>query len=121
MARNDTCWRKNLTISPKLKGGKWHEKINDSSYGLGQILYTTAVNLGYTGIPEKLYDPETNIELIARYHSRTLETYGNVSVEQMIRAYNAGDINKPAYPGHLERFFMWYNALPSDQTVASNR
>lgn len=36
-------------------------QIGDASYGLMQILYGTAVDRGYSGPPEGLYDPETNI------------------------------------------------------------
>ena len=54
-----------------------HEpSIGDASYGLGQLLYGTAVGIGFEGSPQDLYDPEVNIELIARYHARNKSVYG---------------------------------------------
>lgn len=84
-------------------------QINDASYGLGQILYGTAVNIGFEGTPDKLYDPETNIELIARYHKRNLTVYGDLTPQQLATAYNAGSPYNYALPGHVGKFNKWYD------------
>ncbi|OGC46738.1 hypothetical protein A3F07_03670 [candidate division WWE3 bacterium RIFCSPHIGHO2_12_FULL_38_15] len=86
-------------------------QINDASYGLGQILYGTAKGLGYNGSPEGLYDPETNIDLIGKYHKRTVEKYGNLNVNQLVTAYNAGNPYGNPYPGHLVKFNNWFIKL----------
>ena len=86
-------------------------QINDASYGLGQILFGTAKGLGYNGKPEGLYDPETNIDLIGKYHRRTVEKYGELNVNQLVTAYNAGNPYGSPYPGHLVKFNNWFNKL----------
>ena len=86
-------------------------QINDASYGLGQILFGTAKGLDYNGKPEGLYDPETNIDLIGKYHRRTVEKYGELNVNQLVTAYNAGNPYGSPYPGHLVKFNNWFNKL----------
>lgn len=86
-------------------------RIHDASYGLGQLLYGTARGLGYRGKPEGLYDPETNIYLIAKYHARNYAHYEDLSAEELTIAYNTGSPYKRAYPGHLTKFNKWYNSL----------
>ena len=84
-------------------------RIGDASYGLGQILYGTAVGIGYEGSPDSLYDPEVNIDLVGRYHKRNLEVYGGkLTTDQLITAYNTGNPYSYALPGHLAKFYKWY-------------
>lgn len=89
-----------------------HEpRIRDASYGLGQLLYGTARGLGYQGKPEGLFDPATNIELIARYHRHNLDHYGHLTAQQLTVAYNTGSPYKKAWSGHLTKFNKWYNRV----------
>lgn len=90
-----------------------HEpRLNDASYGLGQLLYSTARGLGYTGTPSGLYDPAVNIDLIARYHRRNYDHYEkNLSPQELTVAYNTGSPYKKAWPGHLKKFDKWYHSL----------
>lgn len=89
-----------------------HEpRINDASYGLGQILYGTARGIGYRGKPEGLFDPATNIDLIARYHKRNFDRYLELNPIELTTAYNTGTPFKRPHPGHLARFEKWYNSL----------
>lgn len=91
-----------------------HEpRIHDASYGLGQILYGTARGLGYRGAPEGLFDPETNIKLIAIYHKRNQDKYGHLTPQQLTIAYNTGSPNKKPWPGHITKFNKWYNRVDS--------
>lgn len=71
---------------------RFEKHLNDASYGLMQLLYKTARSLGYTGQPDGLYDPRTNIRLGAAYIADNLRTAaGNGhSMEAAISAYNAG-------------------------------
>lgn len=69
-------------------------KINDASYGLMQVLYTTAKKLGYTGPPEGLFDPSTNINLGTKLLFQLWSKYHNWT--DVIAAYNAGVARKNA-------------------------
>jgi soluble lytic murein transglycosylase-like protein len=89
-----------------------HEpSIGDSSYGLGQILYGTAVLLEYEGTPSQLFDPEVNIELTGRYHRRNLDVYGDLTPQQLTIAYNTGTPYNRPLPGHLEKFNRWFDKV----------
>lgn len=89
-----------------------HEpRINDASYGLGQLLYGTARGIGYRGKPEGLYDPKTNILLIAKYHRRNFDHYQDLNAVELTTAYNTGSPYKRPHPGHLTKFNKWYNSL----------
>ena len=63
-------------------------KIGDASRGLMQILYATAKGLGYTGTPEGLFDPATNIDFGTRYLAQQLGRAG--TFEGAASAYNGG-------------------------------
>ena len=91
---------------------RYEPHINDASYGLGQILYGTARGLGFEGQPEDLYDPAANIDLIAKYHRRNMDVYGNnLTAEQLTIAYNAGSPYSSPHPGHLQKFRGWYSTI----------
>jgi soluble lytic murein transglycosylase-like protein len=75
--------------------------VGDASYGLMQILYTTAQGLGYTSgrpayppvIPlQGLFDPATNIAFGTIFFSDLVNTAANNGwgVDSAISAYNAG-------------------------------
>lgn len=90
------------------KAYRFEPHLNDASFGLGQILYTTALSLGFTGTPEEMYRPEINIDLIGKFHQNTIETYGELSPERMTIVYNTGILFGYPTPGHLTRFKDWY-------------
>ena len=56
--------------------------------GLMQVMPSTARGLGVSD-PDQLFDPETNIQLGARYLSMMLSAFGN-NLEHALAAYNAG-------------------------------
>lgn len=85
--------------------------IGDASYGLGQILYGTALGIGFEGTPNDLFDPEVNIDLIARYHKRNQDVYGDLSAEELTIAYNAGSPYSAPNPGHITKFNKWYKKV----------
>lgn len=77
-------------------------QIRDASYGLMQVLYATALDRGYTGAPEGLYDPAVNIALgmaQLKWIWDFLSARGASSEDQWIGAYNAGVGN--ALKGYL--------------------
>lgn len=86
-------------------------RINDASYGLGQLLYNTARGIGYRGKPEGLFDPATNIDLIGRYHRRNYDHYSELNSLELTTAYNTGSPFKRPTAGHLTKFDKWYNSL----------
>lgn len=93
----------------------------DASYGLMQTLYTTARELGYSGSPEGLYQPETSIEFGTRYLKRQLIRYSG-DTEKAISAYNAGSArgspgnwsNQP-YVDRVLRFFRELRAVQAQE------
>lgn len=86
-------------------------QINDASYGLGQILYGTARGIGFEGKPDDLYNPEKNIDLVGKYYRYNLDHYGDLTINQLVTSYNAGNPYAQAYPGHLTKFNKWYNKV----------
>lgn len=66
-----------------------------SSYGLMQIMFSTAREYGYTGAPEGLFDIETNLKLGAKILASLLRKTGDVAMA--LAAYNGGlgGTNKP--------------------------
>ncbi len=98
---------------------RYEPHINDASYGLGQILYTTAQGLGFEGKPEDIYNPEVSIDLIGRYHKQTIDTYGLLPPERMTVVYNTGKLYGYPYPGHISRFKLWYYNYTSTRTITT--
>ena len=72
---------------PTAKRGE--PQIGDASYGLMQLLYSTAKALGYTGTPEGLLDPATNIHYGTMLLSQNLSRTGGDEASA-ISAYNGG-------------------------------
>lgn len=60
-----------------------------ASYGLCQLMYTTALEIGlsFTSEPEILYDPELNIHYGCQFLRKKINLYG---LELGILAYNSG-------------------------------
>lgn len=72
-------------------------RIGDKSYGLMQILYGTARWMGYSGAPEGLFDPETNLEFGIRFLQKMLYQFrGNIALA--VSAYNTGPGNVAVLP-----------------------
>lgn len=63
------------------------------SYGLMQILYVTATEVGhpFEGDWLPLFAPEYNVQLGARHLKRLLDKYGNIS--SALSVYNAGRLD----------------------------
>ena len=64
--------------------------IGDASYGLTQVLYCTAQDLGYTDAPTGLFDPATNLSLGLLLLGRLLQSHGG-DAGAALSAYNGGD------------------------------
>jgi len=70
------------------KSYRYEPHRNDASYGLIQILYATAKNLGFKGKPTDLYNPQVNIEYGTKFLKVLLNQYKNL--EDVIASYNMG-------------------------------
>lgn len=68
---------------------RYEAKINDASYGLMQLLYSTAKGLGYTGTAAGLYDPKTNILFGSMLLGQLRKKYGD-DFARVYSAYNSG-------------------------------
>lgn len=68
---------------------RFEPKLNDASYGLMQVLYRTAIALGYSGTPEGLFDPATNIHYGTALLAQNLNTTGG-DIPRAVSAYNGG-------------------------------
>ena len=77
--------------NPRWTSLPWSTRAMASSYGLGQLMFTTAVDVGYPdrSDPRGLLDPRTNLTLTARLLRKLLRKYGG-DVEDAIAAYNSG-------------------------------
>jgi len=96
---------------------KFPKRIS-ASYGLMQIMYTTAYSVGFRGKPEDLYDPATNIEVGAAYIASPFQRKNHGwDPPKIACAYNAGSVRSTKknawgmfyHPGHLDRWIPSYN------------
>ena len=60
-----------------------------NSYGVCQIKYETAQQLGFKGTAKQLMEPKNNIKYAAKYLARQLHRY-NGNVNKAVIAYNRG-------------------------------
>lgn len=87
-----------------------------ASYGLMQILYTTANRVGFRGKPEDLYDPASNIDAGTTYIASQRNDHF-WDPPKIACAYNAGSVRATPenawgmfhHPGHLDRWIPSYN------------
>lgn len=63
-------------------------RIKDASYGLMQILYSTAKEVGYEGEPSGLLEVGTNLQYGTAYLRQLLDRFGDTRLA--LAAYNAG-------------------------------
>jgi soluble lytic murein transglycosylase-like protein len=78
-------------------------KLKDASRGLGQLLLSTAIWLGYRGEAGDdqahtggLYDPAESIRWTAEYLKRQRRRYPDAPWDEIYAAYNAGSIRYAA-------------------------
>lgn len=84
-------------------------KINDASYGLMQLLFSTAKGLGYVGDPQGLLNPDTNIYYGTKLLAQLRRAYGD-NARRVYSAYNSGkpDLYKTSseVAAHVNRFLL---------------
>jgi soluble lytic murein transglycosylase-like protein len=82
-----------------------------ASYGLCQLMYPTAVSLGFGGLAEELYNPAINIDLGGRYLRLLLDEvwrdksfwydFEISAMDCALARYNGGAWRNPDVFGHL--------------------
>lgn len=101
-------WENYLKNDPRWKDRE--PKEVSASYGLLQILYTTAVALGFDGTGEELYNPVINIELGAKLLGRLRDeltpstTFRSWPMEIVLARYNGGSYQNPDETGRLRNY-----------------
>jgi len=96
-------------------------KYPPGSYGLMQILYTTAQALGYTGTPDGLFDPDTNIKYGSQLWAQLKARFGD-DPAALYSAYNSGSAT--AYQtnadvaSNVQRFLSNLDSLVSEAASA---
>ena len=98
------------------------EEANDNSYGLMQILYGTARDMGFQGDPEDLLDPEINIRFGTAYQVWLYNRFKDW--DAVIHAYNEGPGNYekgkrvPTYYGRVKaRWIKWEGLLTAGENL----
>ena len=88
-------WRRYLAHNPEYKHN--NPRRVSSSYGLCQVMYSTACDLGFKAEPEMLFVPSVSLHFGAMYLARLLrwaEANGKTgSYAQALAAYNGGQGN----------------------------
>jgi len=103
-----------IRFEPELKNTRWYtnslkniENITDfhfCSFGLMQVLYGVALNLGYTGNPLGLFDPITNIHYGTSLLLNYLRIYKNI--KDAISSYNQGSPKKDKDGKYLNQAYV---------------
>ncbi len=75
------------------------------SYGICQIKYSTAKELGYTGSPEDLLIPSINISYAGAYLKKQINRYH--SIEKAVIAYNKGHATETTTAYQIAVFKQW--------------
>lgn len=78
-----------LRTNPKWAG--MNPRRAASSYGLMQIMYPTAMDLGFNGQPEELFIPEVGLRFGCLYLKKMIQRFG--SLQTALGAYNGGPGN----------------------------
>ncbi|MBN1997080.1 transglycosylase SLT domain-containing protein [candidate division KSB1 bacterium] len=88
--------KENPTYEYEIINHSWNE-TNFGSYGLGQLLLSTAFDLGWRGVPMELYDPDTNIKYMGLLIKRNMSKlgikttpYNEKEIENLAAMYNSG-------------------------------
>jgi len=111
-------------------GGHWYNKSPDvrkavmeykkdaaCSWGVMQIMFTTARELGFTGTPKNLEDDEVNIIWAIKYiNARVYKRKPQATLSDVFDAYNSGSCLDLHIPERyvlkgMENYSYWINEL----------
>lgn len=104
-------------ISPATSAG-------GQGYGLMQLLYSTALGLGYSGDIDGLYDPDTNIQYGTKLIAQIRQSVGD-DAQAMYSAYNSGGasnyLTNPTVALHVQQFMAdLQDVIAANPLVASS-
>ncbi|MBA7633161.1 Membrane-bound lytic murein transglycosylase C [subsurface metagenome] len=77
--------------------------------GFMQVFYTTAQQMGFTGEPDELFDPDTNVYYGTKYLRWQLDRYGQ-DIQMALSAYEAGTYT-PENKWYVDRVLGYYARL----------
>src|SRR3972149_6856869 len=90
------------------KAYRFESKLNDASHGLMQVLYHTAIALGFEGKPDDLYKPDVNIYYGTMLLSINLKC-SRGKIDTAISAYNAGWSSKRPFDAKRKKDGNFFN------------
>lgn len=88
-------WLRYMAGKPEYDGAN-PERVS-SSYGLMQVMYTTAKQHGFSGSPEELFSPLVSLEYGCR-HLRWLLDRCKGDVDMALAQYNGGEYGNTSRP-----------------------
>jgi soluble lytic murein transglycosylase-like protein len=91
---------------------EWEPRRCASSYGLMQIMYPTALQLGFRQDPEALFNIRENIALGCKLLASLMKRFSN-DVEKALAAYNGGPagIHRPRPKAYAQEVLERYGKL----------
>lgn len=112
-----------------IKGTDWERSHGGdsrriaASYGLGQLMWSTAVAEGFSRTldPEELFDPELNLRYTAKHLRRLWDRHGG-DIEDVAAAYNSGRPKRKA-PSYTVQTYLprFRKALTMARKVTSSK
>lgn len=88
---------------------RWEGEEYGYSRGFMGVLYGTALQMGFTGEPDDLFDPDTNVDYGTAYLRWQLDRYGE-DVRKALSAYNAGTYT-PTNKYYVDKVLEYYARL----------
>lgn len=109
-------WLRYMADKPEWKDANPHR--TSASYGLMQVMYTTAQQHGFVGLPESLFQPMIGLEYGCR-HLRYLLDKCNNDMEQALAQYNGGEKGNMERPfrnsNYVQKVVRWYASIKSKE------
>jgi len=82
---------------------RWEKKVNDYSYGLMQVLGSTARLLGWDG-RENLLEPDVNLKYGIKHFYNLFKKYKKYT--DVYAAYNAGDVKRDQFGKYINQYYV---------------
>lgn len=83
-----------------------------ASYGPWQVLYITALELGFSGSPKELEEPAVNLSFAIKVINQRALRRGARTVAQIADAYNSGSHRDRFVPtGYIKKLIRAYNGI----------
>jgi len=115
-------WMRYMAHKPEFDGA--NPRRVSSSYGLMQVMYTTATQHGFKDAPEALFIPLIGLAYGCA-HLKYLLAQCDGNVEQALCQYNGGEggNTKPPYrnAAYARKALAWYEQFKKEQDRAATR